>query len=287
LKISGLIGAVVIGASLVLAAIAFALVSALLREAEESGPAALAARLERELAAQGDEIASLRAELARLAARIEAIEARPMPAPGAAVAPPDLAALPSEGYEGEGPAPQTAAMIEQMELAKTRFNRSIERPRPGFLRELLGEPRASYSQDCQPVTNPRLVDALETRAVGNFRLTMLRPALDSFERVMARLQAEEPDIFAALGTAGALCVRLVRGSTNSISSHAWGIAVDLTLQGDLDRMGDGGTQFGLVVLAEFFNDEGWYWGAGYGREDSMHFEVGEARLREWVLEGRI
>ena len=44
---------------------------------------------------------------------------------------------------------------------------------------------------------------------------------------------------------------------------------------------------GLVVLAEFFNDAGWYWGAGYGREDSMHFEVGEALLRQWVADGRM
>ena len=38
---------------------------------------------------------------------------------------------------------------------------------------------------------------------------------------------------------------------------------------------------------EFFNEAGWYWGAGYGREDSMHFEVGEALLRQWVADGRM
>ena len=41
---------------------------------------------------------------------------------------------------------------------------------------------------------------------------MLRPALDSFQQVMERLKAEEPEIYAALGTAGALCARHVRGS---------------------------------------------------------------------------
>jgi hypothetical protein len=59
------------------------------------------------------------------------------------------------------------------------------------------------------------------------------------------------------------------------------------MTGQLDAMGDAATQFGLVVLAEFFNDAGWYWGAGYGREDSMHFEVGEALLRQWVADGRM
>ena len=104
---------------------------------------------------------------------------------------------------------------------------------------------------------------------------------------MDRLKAEEPEIYAALGTAGALCARHVRGAPNTVSSHAWGAAVDLTLTGNLDAMGDDATQFGLVVLAEFFNDAGWYWGAGYGREDSMHFEVGEALLRQWVADGRM
>ena len=32
-------------------------------------------------------------------------------------------------------------------------------------------------------------------------------------------------------------------------------------------MGDAATQFGLVVLAEYFNEAGWFWGAGYEREE--------------------
>ncbi len=44
---------------------------------------------------------------------------------------------------------------------------------------------------------------------------------------------------------------------------------------------------GFSTLAEYFNDEGWYWGAAYNREDSMHFEVGEETLRRWRAEGRI
>lgn len=282
MKRSGLLPALVIGASLVVAAASFALVTELMRDAAERGPAAEIARLDRELAAQAEAMAALRRELRR-------IEAAQDPAPGAgpAVAMPDAAALAPESYEGEGPPPQTEGLVEQMELAAARFNRGVERPRPQVLRELIGEPRSSYGQDCQPVTNTRMVERLETRQVAGFRVTMLRPALDSFAAVIARLQAEEPEIYAALGTAGALCARYVRGSSSVVSSHAWGLAVDLTLTGDLDRMGDGATQFGLVVLAEFFNDAGWYWGAGYGREDSMHFEVGEGLLRQWVAEGAL
>jgi hypothetical protein len=128
---------------------------------------------------------------------------------------------------------------------------------------------------------------LETRQVGPIRVTMLKPALDSLERIVAQLREQEPDIYAALGTAGALCVRLIRGSTRAISNHSWATAIDVKLQGQLDGFGDGGTQFGLLLLAELFNEEGWYWGATYSREDSMHFEVGVETLRRWQQEGLI
>jgi hypothetical protein len=284
-KAGDLAAAAVLGASLVVAAATFALVTELLRDAGDAGPAAEIARLDREIAAQADVLAEIRRETRRLAAAQEEFAAAP--AAPAAVALPSPALPAPDVYEGEGAPPATEAIAQQLQLAAARFNRGIERPRPETLRALIGEPRTSYGQDCQPVTNPRMVDRLETRAIGGFRVTMLRPALDSLAAVIERLRTEEPEIFAAVGTAGALCARFVRGSSSVVSSHAWGLAIDLTLTGDLDRMGDDSTQFGLVVLAEFFNDAGWYWGAGYGREDSMHFEVGEALLRQWIAEGAL
>jgi hypothetical protein len=289
-KGQGTIAAVVIGASLILAAVAFALVSQVLSGAGGTETGAAIARLEREAAARAERIEALEAEVAQLRRGQEALEER-LAGASAAPAADAVAALPqelpSDQFGGDAAAPALEGLADPMQLAKTRFNREVIRPTPQLLRQLLGEPRQSYSSECQPVTNPRLIAALDTRAVGSFRVTMLKPALDSFQAVMDRLKEEEPEIYASLGTAGALCVRHVRGAPNTVSSHAWGAAVDLTLTGDLDAMGDGSTQFGLVVLAEFFNDAGWYWGAGYGREDSMHFEVGEALLRQWVDDGRM
>ena len=226
-------------------------------------------------------VEGLRRDRDALNERLSAGAAAPVPA-----APP-IAALPPDQFGGTAAMPEDEGLVDAMELAKGRFNQGIERPRPQVLREILGEPRQSYSDQCQPVTNPKLVGLLETRQIGNFKVTMVRPALDSLQQVMERLRTEEPEIYAGLGTAGALCARHVRGAPNTVSSHAWGAAVDLTMTGQLDAMGDAATQFGLVVLAEFFNEAGWYWGAGYGREDSMHFEVGEALLRQWVADGRM
>jgi hypothetical protein len=282
------IGSIVIGASIVLAAVAFALVSELLRGAGDSPTEAALARLGRELDDQAARIGALEQAVEGLRRDRDALNERLAAAPAPALPPaPPVAALPADQFGGTAPMPEDEGLVDAMELAKGRFNRNVERPRPQVLRELLGEPRQSYSDQCQPVTSPKLIGLLETRQIGNFKVTMIRPALDSLEKVMERLKTEEPQIYAGLGTAGALCARHVRGAPGTVSSHAWGAAVDLTMTGQLDRLGDASTQFGLVVLAEFFNDAGWYWGAGYGREDSMHFEVGEALLRQWVADGQI
>jgi hypothetical protein len=288
MKGHGVLGAVVIGASLVLAAVVFALVGEVLRGAGDTATEAALERLEGRAEAQEARIVTLEAGLDALRRDRDALAERLAAAPAPAGVPvSDIAAMPADQFGGTAAPPDNEGLVDPMQLAKGRFNQGIVRPTPQVLREILGEPRQSYSDQCLPVTNPRLISVLETRQVGSFRLTMIRPALDSFQTIIERLRTEEPEIYAALGTAGALCVRHVRGAPGTVSSHAWGAAVDLTLSGDLDRMGDSATQFGLVVLAEFFNDAGWYWGAGYGREDSMHFEVGEALLRQWVADGLI
>ena len=84
-----------------------------------------------------------------------------------------------------------------------------------------------------------------------------------------------------------LCARLIRGSTASISRHAFGVAIDLSVGGTIDAMGDGKTQFGLILLADYFQAEGWLWGAAFSREDSMHFEVSADLFERWLSEGLI
>jgi hypothetical protein len=264
-------------------------VGEVLREADGTGAELALTRLERRIAAGEARLQQLEEEVEALRRDRDALRDRlaAAPAPGPALPAPRLPDLPTDQFGGAAPLPDTEGLVEPSRVIKERFNQGIIRPTPAVLRALIGEPRGSYSQDCQGVTNPVLLAALETRQVGSFKLTMLRPALASFEQVMERLRTDEPEIHAAIGTAGALCVRHVRGRPGSVSSHAWGIAVDLTLAKNLDRMGDEATQFGLVTIAEYFNDAGWYWGAGYGREDSMHFEVGKALLRQWKSDGQM
>jgi hypothetical protein len=289
MKGHNLISALVIGASLIVAALAFGLVGALLRNADDAPTELALERHERQLEAADARIAELEQAIEELRRQHDALAERLAAVPTAPVPAPPVPALPSDQFGGAAPSEDEGALVDPMLLAKGEFNQGIERPTPALMRELIGEPRSSYSDQCESVTNPRLIAALETRQVEGFRakVTMLKPALDSLAEILERLRREDPAIYSALGTAGALCVRHVRGAPGTVSSHAWGAAIDLTLTGDLDAMGDDATQNGLIPLAEHFNDAGWYWGAGYGREDSMHFEVGGALLRQWAAEGRM
>lgn len=287
-----LIGPIIIAIGLIVAAISFALVGALLETAD--GSAEL--RLERSEAAisrlQADQD-ELRSDLQDAKAEIEHLSedmAMRAAAPsGVSAADPSITvASPNITGEDETIASQgVEAPTEKMLLAKARFNKGITQPGNRIMLEVLGHPRSSYSTNCQPVTDPHLKSLLETRQIGPIRVTMIKPALDSLERVYGRLLKEEPDIAQHLGTAGALCARLIRGSTRSVSNHSWGTAIDVKIEGQLDPFADGSTQFGLLLLAEYFNDEGWFWGAAYRREDSMHFEVGVETLRKWQVEGKL
>jgi hypothetical protein len=116
---------------------------------------------------------------------------------------------------------------------------------------------------------------------------MLQPALDSLKRVFENVLRTDPDLYARINTAGSLCVRQIRGSTGRTSSHSFGLSVDLNIDGHLDTLGDGKTQLGLTILADFFIAEGWFWGAAFSREDSMHFEVSREKFDEWRNQGTI
>ena len=156
-----------------------------------------------------------------------------------------------------------------------------------YLTEKLGLPRQNLSDNCEPMTNPRLKSKLQTRQVGPIRVTMLEPALESLARVFENVRITDPDLYARINTAGALCVRRIRGTTNRVSTHSFGLAVDLNIDGKLDTLGDGKTQLGLTILADFFRTEGWVWGASWRREDSMHFEISRSQLDQWLAEGKL
>ena len=148
--------------------------------------------------------------------------------------------------------------------------------------EQLGRPRESFTSDCQSITNASLRRSITTESVGPSNVTGLRPAVVSLRTAMVQVAREQPAVYAGLGTAGMLCCRLVRGSATAISNHSWGTAIDLKLNGMLDRRGDDRVQMGLTLIAPILNAHGWYWGAAFRTEDAMHFEASRRLITQWA-----
>ncbi|MCL6282706.1 M15 family metallopeptidase [Ruegeria sp. 2012CJ41-6] len=192
----------------------------------------------------------------------------------------------SFGYDSSTPNEIIDAYAQVVLIAeRDKVNDGLQLARPSFLRETFGLPREDLNNDCQSMTNERLKSKLVLEEVGPVRVRMLKPAVESLRDVFDNIQRTDPDLYARINTAGSLCVRFIRGSTTSASAHAYGLAVDLNIDGVLDTLGDGKTQLGLTILADFFRQEGWVWGAAWGREDSMHFEVSRNKLEEWLDQG--
>jgi peptidoglycan hydrolase-like protein with peptidoglycan-binding domain len=166
--------------------------------------------------------------------------------------------------------------------SRESINQGLTAVSAAFMVQQLGQPRDSYNSDCQPMTNATLRRHVTTGSVGRFRVTGLAPAVQSLGIAMAQIQREQPAVYAALGTAGMLCCRLVRGSASAISNHSWGTAIDFTLNGVLDRRGDNKVQVGLTLIASIMNQHGWYWGAAFRTEDAMHFEASRSLISQWA-----
>lgn len=274
--------AIVIAIALVLAPIIGVTLTYLLSEEDFQGSAVdSGARIEIEM---------LRQQVEDLQTRMEQLEnqvARLPTQPGGGTYAPDPGAE-DEALRGTGPNAIIDAYAQVVLIAdRLNVNRGLVVATPDYLQERLGRPRETGSDDCQAMTNESLVGKLVTVDVGPVSVKMLKPAADSLRRVFDKIRSVDPDLYARINTAGSLCVRNIRGTVNRFSTHSYGLAIDLNIDGQLDNFTDGKTQLGLTIMADFFHAEGWVWGAGFNREDSMHFEISRRQLDEWLGSGEL
>lgn len=241
------------------------------------------ARIEIEMLRQ--QVEALQGQIEVLSEEVKKVASRPAPQQTMTALPDGFADQP---MPSEGPNTILDAYAQVVLIANRRnVNPGLSVGGPRWLEGFLGRPRPDLNDDCQPMTNPKLREMLVLEDVGPIRVQMLRPAADSIKRVFDKVRAVDPDLYARIDTAGSLCVRQIRGTRGRTSTHSFGLAVDLNIDGRLDQFADGKTQMGLTILADFFHEEGWVWGAGFGREDSMHFEVSRQMLERWRAEGKI
>ncbi len=234
------------------------------------------------------EIEMLRQQVEDLQNRLESLQSEVAQLPTGGPMQPQVSDADAEDaiLRGTGPNDIIDAYAQVVLIADRRnVNRGLVVAKPSYLEERLGRPRETLSDKCESMTNEKLADKLVLEHVGPIRVRMLRPAAESLGRVFENVRRADPDLYARINTSGSLCVRRIRGTTNSLSTHSYGLALDINIDGHLDNFTDGKTQLGLTILADFFHEEGWVWGAGFSREDSMHFEVSRKQLDEWLEQG--
>lgn len=286
-----LLPAIILGIAIILAPIVWIFVPKLLQEEDFAGTAIdSGARIEIEMLNQQVEDLQIRLddltqELAKVASTASATATRaPAPSQNSAMAPSNQA----DTFRSDGENDIIDAYAQVVLIANRRkVNEGLTIAGPSYLARVFGPPRENLSNRCEEMTNPRLKSKLVLEDVGPIRVRLLKPAAESLRRVFEEIRLTDPDLYERIDTAGSLCVRQIRGTRGRASTHAFGLAVDLNIDGVLDTLGDGKTQLGLTILADFFRKEGWVWGASWGREDSMHFEVSRQKLDEWIQAGAL
>ena len=171
------------------------------------------------------------------------------------------------------------------------INKGLTSAKNSTMIQVLGMPRDSVDRKCRLPTNRPLVNLITTRDVGPFRVTGVKPAVESLKRIFSEIEGNKPDIYKKLGTAGMACVRFIKDS-QKLSNHSWGCAIDISIESELDGIQyenagrDGKTLADLVDISPYFHKEGWFWGVGFSSfEDGMHFEVADETIRRWHADG--
>lgn len=252
--------------------------------AGEGGAVDNNARIDIEL--MNGDIAAMNEIMGQLRDQVDALENRIITMEAGATGPAGDGGLQIISPSGEN---EILNQYAQVVLVADRraLNKGLTVPTSSWLISTFGPPADNLGDTCASMTNPRLAGLLLNEQVGPVKVRMLKPAIESLGVVLEKVKLADPDLYARINTSGSLCVRLVRGSSSSVSSHSFGLSIDLNIDGILDTLGDGRTQLGLTILSDFFNADGWIWGAAFGREDSMHFEVSKEQIEKWVAEGKI
>ncbi|MFL4472272.1 M15 family peptidase [Tateyamaria armeniaca] len=186
------------------------------------------------------EIEVLRAQIEALGVQIEQLEQRIIENRAPTSTGPTGGVQEQGQFIGDGVDSISGSHAQVVLIANRRnLNQGLRIASPSYLESVFGKPRENLTSTCQGMTNQRLASKLKTEQVGPVRVRMLQPALDSLGRVFDQIKATDENLYSRINTAGALCVRHIRGAPGRTSTHAFGLSLDLNIDGKLDRLGDG------------------------------------------------
>ncbi len=180
---------------------------------------------------------------------------------------------------------ELGAQLSGMPLLPANANVDLNPARSAINTALIGLPRGQFSAVAAPPTDPDFRQMLETADLGPFEVTGLRPAVRSLRAIITDVSLEQPGLYEQLGCTEMLSCRNARGSTSIISSHAWGIALDLTVDGRSLSDGEDQLMDAMLKLVPIFNRHGFYWGYAFGLSNATHFEASDELVRSWAAAG--
>lgn len=167
---------------------------------------------------------------------------------------------------------------------KAGMSPGLTTPNEDFMLSTVGNPNLGGSSF-------EYQDLIETRNVGPFTVTGLRPMLEDLQAIFAQVKAERPKLYDSVQEIGLFYRRRKKDSSGNerpgtISSHSWGTAIDLYFGEGFDLTEDGLTNRGLIDLAPYFHERGYVWGARFSNfEDPGHFEASQELILEWQANG--
>jgi len=170
------------------------------------------------------------------------------------------------------------------------INAGLRHASNAYVMAHLGLPRGDFGPGSRQPTDPHF------RALCDFGFRYkqlgrvdwaLRPARESFAEVLEAIARRKPALYALLGHAGMGSCRYVRGSSAAISNHAFGIAIDITIAGQLNPFAHGRITRGMLEVIRIAQEFKWFSGITFRREDAMHLEVSQELLDSWRAAGRL
>lgn len=170
------------------------------------------------------------------------------------------------------------------------INKGLSSPSLQTMIDALGRPREPLDVSCRnDQASPVVKRLLETRRMTpKFRLTGIKPALDSVEGVLAKVKEANPELIEQLSTVGMTCVRHKKPPhgppSNEPSNHSWGTAIDFNLIGhSAPKNTRPNVPRWVAMMIPFFNEAGWFSGIAF--DDAMHFEVATETIHQWQKDG--
>lgn len=106
---------------------------------------------------------------------------------------------------------------------KDSVNNGLSSATEATMSKVLGAP-GELTKKCSPPTGDFLKRVKTNIDVGPFKVTGLDFAVESLIQLFAEVKVNAPDVFGAVKTAGALCVRCRRNNPSRYSNHSWGAA---------------------------------------------------------------